>query len=331
MTDAQALWFDGNQQFSLRAEPLAALEDGWCQFEALYSAISPGTERLVYSGKVPESLYQEMRCLYMGGDFPFPLKYGYSLVGKIVEGPREWIDTLVHVLHPHQDRGMVQIKDLYPVPAAVSPQQATLASNLETAINAIWDAQVSIGDRVLIVGFGIVGSLIARLLSFMPGVQVEILDVDSAKMALIEKMGFCQASSDENALPFDLAFHASGTAAGLQTAIDGVGFEGRIIDLSWYGIQAVTLQLGGSFHPMRKTIISSQVSHISPSQRPRWDHRRRKALVFSLLERSEFASHITQSVPFAELPGVLSQLLQAPSQGLSYLVEYYHQSKRNDV
>jgi len=158
----------------------------------------------------------------------------------------------------------------------------------------------------------------------MPGVQVEILDANSAKMALVQQMGFCEASPDQASHLFDLAFHASGTAPGLQTAIDCVGFEGRIIELSWYGTQPVTLQLGGSFHSMRKTIISSQVSHISPFKRPRWDHRRRKALVFSLLERTEFASHITQSVPFMELPRVLSQLLQAPSEGLSYLVEYNH-------
>jgi 2-desacetyl-2-hydroxyethyl bacteriochlorophyllide A dehydrogenase len=295
---------------------------GWCKIQTLYTSISPGTERLVYLGQVPEALYGEMKCLYMGGNFPYPVKYGYSLVGRITDGPEESMGKLVHVMHPHQDHCTVNFKDTYPVPQGIPPQRASLASNLETAVNAIWDSQVHIGDSVLVVGFGIVGSLVARLLSAIPGTRVEVADTHHAKVDLARKMGFTAFDPHDVSNGFDCAFHASGTPEGLQTAIDKVGFEGKIVELSWYGTRTVPIQLGGSFHSQRKIIISSQVSHLSGHQRVRWDHRRRKHLVFSLLQNPEFDEHITHSVPFTQLPATFSTLAHTPTEGLAYLVEY---------
>jgi threonine dehydrogenase-like Zn-dependent dehydrogenase len=322
MAEATALWFTTHDHAELLKENLPRVTLGWCKVEALYSGISPGTERLVYSGEIPEDLHAEMRCPYMGGEFPFPVKYGYSLVGKITGGPKGSIGKTVHMLHPHQDQCIVRLEDTFPVPPRVPPTRATLASNLETAINAIWDSNVTIGERALLVGFGAVGSLVARLLSFIAGVEVHVADTSRVKIALAEKMGFEASHGGKLSGDFDLAFHASGSSDGLQLAIDMVGFEGRIIEVSWYGTRRASLSLGGSFHSQRKTIYSSQVSTLSLRQRPRWDHARRRRLVFELLERTEFDHHITHSVPFTKLPDIYAKLKRGPAEGLSYLVHY---------
>jgi threonine dehydrogenase-like Zn-dependent dehydrogenase len=322
MTDALALWFQAQEEALILPEPLPQVGPGGCEIRTLFSALSPGTERLVYTAQVPAHLAQDMRCPYMGGDFSFPVKYGYSLVGVIHQGPSNLLGQTVHVLHPHQNRCVVRLEDVYTLPPSVPPQRATLASNLETAVNVLWDAQVALGERVLVVGFGIVGSLVARLLSFMPGVELHVIDTAPAKQRLAQALGF-RASGPEGLEPgFDLAIHASAASAGLQVAIDHVGFEGRVIELSWYGTRAVSLQLGGTFHQQRKRIISSQVSTIAPMQRPRWNNRRRKDLVFALLQRSEFDAHITHTVGFADLPEVFRQLAHAPTEGLAYVVDY---------
>jgi threonine dehydrogenase-like Zn-dependent dehydrogenase len=331
MTEAQALWFEAQACAAIRRERLPEVAEGWCGIRTHFSAISPGTERLVYTGYVPASLYETMRCPYMGGAFPFPVKYGYSLVGEIIAGPAAVRGQLVHVLHPHQDRCVVRLEDTYPLPAGLPPCRATLASNLETAVNALWDAQVCLGERALVVGFGIIGSLVARLLSLMPGVQVEVVDTAPAKVSLATTLGFHACRPEEIIPPFDLAFHASATAAGLQTAIDRVGFEGRVIELSWYGTRAVALQLGGTFHSQRKRLVSSQVSHIASPQRPRWDNRRRKDLVFTLLQRPEFDAHITQRVPFAELPQAFAPLMHATPGGLAAVIDYGVEGSRDHV
>ena len=322
MAEARALWFDAYERATVRTEAVPQAQEGWCEIRTHFSAVSPGTERLVYMGNVPAHLFEEMRCPYMGGAFPFPVKYGYSLVGEISAGADAPGGRLVHVLHPHQDRCVVRVEDTFPLPPDVSPRCATLASNMETAVNALWDAQVLMGERALVVGFGGIGSLVARLLSFVPGVQVDVVDTAPAKLDVAADLGFRALCPDAVAPPYDLAFHVSATAAGLHTAVESVGFEGRVIELSWYGTRPVSLQLGGTFHSQRKRIVSSQVSNISPLQRSRWDNRRRKELVFTLLRRPEFDAHITHTVPFVDLPRVYARLAQAPTEGLAYLVDY---------
>lgn len=329
MAEARAIWFQASGQAAILKEKLPELKPGMCQLETLFSGISLGTERLVFSGRVPEELHQEMKCPYMAGEFSFPLKYGYSLVAKITEGPEEKKGQIVHVLHPHQDRCMVRIEDTYVLPEKVPPQRATLASNLETAVNAVWDSRAALGERALIVGFGIIGSLVAQVLSFVPGVEVKIMDTNPSKLSLAEKLGFQLFDPENSSESFDMAFHASGTFAGLQLAIDKVGFEGRVIEISWYGEQRVSLHLGGSFHSQRKTIISSQVSHIPAHLSRRWDKTRRKEFVFELLERSEFDAHITHCFPFSQLPEIYPKLFSSPGEGLGYLIEY--EERKNHV
>lgn len=322
MRRAKALWHQSVNKSTLEDDLLEYPGPDWCEIESLFSGISPGTERLVSLGLVPEELYDEMRCPYMAGTFLFPVRYGYSLVGRVVKGPDDHIGNIVHVLHPHQDRCIIRAEDAYPVPEDVPARRAILASNMETAVNAVWDSEVSVGDHALVVGFGAVGSLVARLLQLIAGVQVMVVDVHNDKVELAQKMGFVSCRADGVSSEFDVAFHASGTGAGLQTAIDSVGFEGRIVDLSWYGRQSVNLQLGGRYHSRRKMIISSRVSHLPPSHRARWDEKRRRNLVFSLLAREEFDAHLTRAVEFGELPEVFGEIRQAQNGELAYVVTY---------
>jgi threonine dehydrogenase-like Zn-dependent dehydrogenase len=324
MTNASAFWLQAPGRGAILEEALPPPPPGFCTVQTMFSALSPGTERLIAGGHVPPELYDEMRCPYMGGAFPFPVKYGYSVVGRIIDSPGQegQIGRTVHLLHPHQDFCPVRIEDAYLVPENIPAERATLASNLETAVNAVWDSQVSAGERVLVVGFGIIGSLVARLLGFFPGAEVEVAERDPEKAELARRLGFDLAPTEKAARPFDLAFHASGSPEGLQLAIDSVGFEGRVVELSWFGTKSATLALGGRFHSQRKSILSSQVSAISARMRSRWDKNRRKELVFRLLQRPEFDAHISHTISFSQLPAVFGDFESLAGGALSVLVKY---------
>lgn len=320
--ETKALWFTQRSTAVVKKEVLNPPKKKECLVKTLFSAVSPGTERLVFTGKVPLSLYPQMRCPYMEGSFHFPLKYGYSLVGQIIQGPQARIGDLVHILHPHQNFCVVRLEDTYPVPDPVPPERATLASNLETAVTALWDSKIRLGERVLIVGFGIIGSLVARLVRFFLGTEGIVVETNQHKRELARSMGFTVSGWKSLDKTFDLAFHASGTEEGLRLAIESLGPEGRVVELSWYGTTEVTLSLGESFHAQRKKIVSSQVSSIPSELKSRWDQNRRKSLVFSLLQRSEFDQHITHSLNFSKLPQLFKELEKKPTPGLGYLVKY---------
>ncbi len=322
MIQAWAFWLTSKGRGSLKRETLANPGgDEWCVVRAMFSAVSPGTERLVAAGKVPVALRKEMRCPYMGGRFPFPVKYGYSLVGEVVQGPAKLRGRKVHVLHPHQDLCVVRSADVRPLPDDLPPARATLASNMETAVTAVWDSGLALGERALIVGFGVIGSLIARILALGPAIDLEVVEKSPGRRRLAGTMGF-RTSGEPATEPFDVAFDTSGTAAGLQAAIDSVGVEGRVVAVSWFGAEPARLDLGGSFHSRRKRIIGSQVSRIPGTLLPRWDFGRRAELVLRLLRRPEFDRHVGPAVPFAELPGAYGTLVGRSAGGLSPLIFY---------
>jgi len=299
---ARALWFTAPGTAALREEPLPPLAPGQSLLRAVASAVSPGTERLVLAGQVPPAVREDMRVPYMGGDFAFPVKYGYSLVARVEASDDPALEgRLVHLLHPHQDRAVARNADLFVVDEAIDPVRAALAANLETAVNAVWDAEAALGERCLVVGFGIIGSLAARLLARIPGVEVVVAERDAAQAALAASLGFAACAPQEVAGEFDLAIDASASGEGLQLAIDRTGTEGRIVEASWHGTHEVRLALGGSFHRGRKRLLSTQVSSIPARHAPRWDHARRKRLVFALLRDAAFARHVTATVAFAEL------------------------------
>lgn len=318
MRKARALWHTSDRQSELQEVRLSGGNS--CVLRSLYSLISTGTERLVARGQVPLALYASMKVPYMEGEFSFPVKYGYSLVGEVQEGPEEILGKKVHLLHPHQDYCRVSTDALTVLPDEVPAIRGVLASNMETALNAVWDSGVSVGDRVLVVGFGIIGSLTARLLQSIAGVEVWVYDLDEQRSALARDLGF--RTVDRILYDFDIAFHCSSSSGGLQSCIDHVGFEGKVMELSWYGEQAVQLQLGGSFHQQRKQIISSQVSAIPASHRARWDFNRRKAVVMELLKNPVYDQHLGEKVAFEKVPTLFDQIRKGSLSALSWIIDY---------
>jgi 2-desacetyl-2-hydroxyethyl bacteriochlorophyllide A dehydrogenase len=317
---SSALWHLNKSLSSIKQETLPILHPSEVLIESQYSLISTGTEKLVASGKVPPSMKEKMRVPFMGGDFHFPIKYGYSLVGQVLS-KGAYQDQLVHLLHPHQNKLITDNQSFSLIPKNIPAKRAALASNMETAINAIWDAHISLGDKVLLVGFGMIGGLIARVLSLMPTVEINILETNPYRLQLAKEMGFNTAISHE---AYDVSFHTSGTSMGLQKAIEAVGMEGKIIELSWYGTQSVTLQLGADFHQQRKQLISSQVGHIPFYKSARWDFKRRKELVFKLLENPLFDQHISHEIKFEETPEFFKQLRNdaVKNKGLGWVIKY---------
>jgi threonine dehydrogenase-like Zn-dependent dehydrogenase len=326
MKKTNALWHLSPSGSALREELLSPPAEGWCEVESLCSLVSTGTETLVAKGLVPPQLFEEMRVPYMAGGFGFPVKYGYSMVGGVATSSSPFFGKTVHFMHPHQQRCMVKESDLFLVPGEITLHRATLAGNLETAVTAIWDSGVSIGDRAAVVGFGLVGSLVARMLSQMPAVELVVFEKNEARRALAERMGF-QVPTDLRGFQnleglFDVAFHTSGTSEGLQTCIELVGKEGKVIELSWYGVNEVRLSLGGSFHLGRKRILSSQVSHLPAERLPGWDFRRRKEVVFELLKNPIFDEHIGSVIPFEKAPELFQKLRNEGTPELSWCIVY---------
>lgn len=318
---SRQFWLESAGVGAIREVKLSEPGDEWCRIESEFTAVSPGTERLVALGQVPEEAKATMRCQYMKGDFCFPVQYGYSLVGRCVAGPRELIGRRVHTMHPHQDVCYVEAGAVFPVPHDVPAQRATLASNMETAVNAIWDSEAKAGERAAVIGFGIVGSLTARVFAMIPGTEITIVDSISKKREMAATLGFAAEAKVEPG-SCDLAFECSGSPHGLQTAMDAVGAEGRVIVLSWYGNRDTVLRLGSDFHYGRKRIISSQVSRLPPAMAVRWDYRRRKELVFRVLQSEVFDKHVTHVFPFDELPHFFHSLCRGDFHGLSVAVQY---------
>ena len=271
-----SLWHISTTESELRQAPLGPKTKEQIIVKSLYSLVSTGTEKLVALGLVPVDLHALMKVPFMGGSFNFPIKYGYSLVGEIIS-KGSFKGQLVHLLHPHQDLLFIDNQQISIIPKVIPAKRAALASNMETALNAVWDSGVSFGDKVAVCGFGMIGGLVARLLSMMPAVELIVLEKNAFRAAQAKKMGF--PTNPSKLESFDISFHTSGTSDGMQTCINAVGMEGKIVELSWYGTKSVNLQLGGDFHYHRKQIISSQVGHIPFSKTARWDYARRKKVV----------------------------------------------------
>lgn len=274
-----------------------------------FGAISRGTERLVSSGEVPPSEFDRMRAPFQSGDFPFPISYGYSVAGVVESGPDGWSGSRVFCLHPHQDQFVVPVDALRPIPDAVPMERAVLAANMETAINIVWDGQIQPGDRVAIVGAGVVGLLAAFVVAAIPGTLTYLIDHDPAKAHVATALGLIFSGPEGAPEDCDVVIHATGSEGGLTTAIGAAGFEGRIVEASWYGTREATIPLGAAFHSRRLQIISSQVGQVSPSHRARWTHARRLDLALSLLEDARLDVLISGETPFAELADAYLDIL----------------------
>ncbi len=318
----EALWYVGAGRAELRGEPLAAPGPGEVRIRALHSAISRGTERLVLSGSVPPSEFERMRAPFMAGSFPFPVKYGYAAVGRVEQGPAELQGRLVFALHPHQSVFNLPTAAAVPVPDNVPAARAVLAANMETALNAVWDAQPAAADRIAVVGAGVVGSLVAYLCGRLPGAQVTLVDVDPARAALARVLGVGFAAPGAAPGDCDVVVHASGTGAGLATALDLAGDETTVLEMSWYGAGDVAVPLGAAFHSRRLRLVSSQVGQIAASHRARWSFPRRLSAAIGLLADARLDGLIAPAIKFHDLPQRLPDILTPPGGVLCQIVTY---------
>ncbi len=319
---AEAFWVAAPRRGEIRPEALSSASAGDVRVRALFGAISRGTETLVWSGRVPESLYEPMRAPFQSGSFPAPVKYGYVNVGIIEQGPRDRIGQTVFCLYPHQTRFVVPGVDAVPLPSDVPASRAVLAANMETAVTALWDAPPCLGDRVVVIGAGCVGCLTAYLAAQIPGVSVQLIDVDPSKRAVTRRLGVDFARPDAAKDQADLIFHSSGHPDGLVHALGLAAPEAAIIEMSWYGDRHVTLPLGERFHPERLRIISSQVGRIPPHRRGRWNRRQRLRLALSLLADPVLDVLITGESNFHDLPKTIADLAVDGAGTICHRVRY---------
>jgi hypothetical protein len=308
---AEALWYCGPGQANIRQESLAAPGTGEVRVRALYGAVSRGTEALVLAGRVPEGEFERMRAPFMAGNFPFPVKYGYATVGRIEGGTEALHGRTVFTLHPHQNFFNIPASAALVLPEDLPPQRAVMAANMETALNAVWDAAPGPADRIAVVGAGVVGALVAYLCGRLPGAEVTLIDINPARAELAQKLGVGFAGPEAARGDCDLVVHASGNPAGLGTALGLAGEEATVLELSWYGDAPVAAPLGGAFHSRRLRLISSQVGRIAPSHRPRWTHGRRLAAALALLTDPRLDALLAPAVAFGDLARSLPDILDA--------------------
>ena len=321
-SEQRALWYVAPGRAEIRAEPIVAPAPGQARVRAVASALSRGTERLIFSGRVPESEYERMRAPFMSGAFPFPVKYGYAMVGQVEDGPAALKGRLCFALYPHQTGFNLPIENILPLPDGLPPERAVLGANMETALNAVWDGAPGPADRIAVVGAGVLGLLVARLCARMPGTQVTVVDINSARAAVARAFGAGFATPDTAPGDCDLVVHTSASATGLGTALRLAGDEATVLELSWYGADAVTVPLGDVFHSRRLKLISSQVGKVAPSHRPRWDYRRRLSAALGLLNDPALDALIAPPVAFADLPAKLPEILNPESGVLCQLIRY---------
>lgn len=322
MTRATAFWVQAPGQGMLRTAEIPEPGRDDVVIRTLHTGISRGTESLVFRGEVPVSERDRMRAPFQEGDFPAPVKYGYLNVGVVEHGPAELRGRAVFCLYPHQTRYVVPADAVTVVPDRVPPGRAVLAGTVETAVNALWDAGPMVGDRIAVIGAGMIGCCVARLLAGLPGIRLQLVDVDPARAATAEALGVEWVPPGRAAGGCDLVFHASATGAGLARALELLGPEGTVVDLSWYGDRAVTVPLGEAFHSRRLVVRSSQVGAVSPARAARRTLAERRALALDLLADPAFDHLITGESGFADLPRVMADLAAGRRAALCHRIRY---------
>lgn len=323
---ARAFWVQEPGRGEVREERLRAPAEGEVRVRTLWSGVSRGTESLVFRGGVPRSLHEAMRCPFQEGDFPGPVKYGYMSVGVVEAGrgldAEALVGRTVHCLHPHQDRYVVPATAVVPLPDGLPPERAVLAANMETALNGVWDAAPAPGDRIVVVGGGVVGLLAARLCRDLAGVDLTVVDPEPGRAPVAEALELRLLPEVPAGVRADVVIHASGTPGGAIAALGAAGVEATVVELSWYGDRPVALPLGEAFHARRLTLRSSQVGRIPPSRAPRWDPRRRMELALRLLRDPALDRLVSGESPFEELPRVMADLASGAGAPLCHRVRY---------
>jgi len=302
----RALWCTGSEAAELR---LAEIGQG-VLVQTLFSGISRGTERLVFEGRVPQSEWSRMRAPNQEGQFSFPVKFGYCAVGKVTEG--RLVGKEVFALFPHQDNFRLSEEMLYPLPHALPAERAVLAANMETALNVLWDSGATAGDRIAVIGTGVLGSLIGYLAAKLPGAEVTLIDLNPARKELAPKLGCSFALPEDAPTHCDVVIHTSASERGLGLALEIAGQEAIVLEASWYGSDLVSLSLGAAFHSRRLRIVGSQVGSLPADRAPRWSHRRRMLKALELLCDPALDALISGESNFADLPRDYGRVLSDP-------------------
>ncbi|PNI08528.1 dehydrogenase [Arthrobacter sp. AFG7.2] len=319
---ATAYWTTAKEHGELRPEQLPVPGPDEALVRALYSGISKGTEMVVHAGAVPPRVAEEMRAPRQEGHFPGPVKFGYLSVGVVEEGPEGWVGQRVFCLNPHQDRYVTPVSSLTRIPDDVPSRRAVLTGTVETAVNALWEAGPRLGDRVAVVGAGLVGGMVATLLRTFPLGRLQLVDLDPGRKQLAETLGIDFAHPDDALPDCDIVFHCSASQEGLARSLQLAGDEADVIEMSWYANREVTLPLGEDFHARRLSIRASQVGVVARARRHRRTTADRLNLAVSLLKDPVFDAFLTGTSPFAELPNVVQDLAHGNLDALCHVVAY---------
>jgi threonine dehydrogenase-like Zn-dependent dehydrogenase len=320
--EARAFWLRAPGRGEIRTVALPEPGPDDVMVRTLRSGVSRGTETLVFRGGVPPAQYAAMRAPFQEGEFPGPVKYGYLNVGAVEYGPPELRGRTVFCLFPHQTAYVVPASSVALVPDGVPPARAVLTGTVETAVNALWDAPPLLGDRTTVVGAGMLGCCVARLLARFPGADVTLVDVDADRADVAAALDVDFALPGEAAGDRDLVVHTSATSAGLQYSLELLAPEGSVIDLSWYGDRQVQLSLGGRFHSARLGIRASQVGTLSPARSARRTTADRLALSLELLHDPALDALLTGASAFRELPEVMARLASGSLPALCHTITY---------
>jgi 2-desacetyl-2-hydroxyethyl bacteriochlorophyllide A dehydrogenase len=329
MTLSRRLYFEAPFRVSVRSETLPAPQGGEVLVETVVSAISAGTELLFYRGQVPDNMALDANIASLAGAVRYPLRYGYAAVGKVVEcgsTAPEWLGRTVFAFQPHADHFIASIADLQPVPDDVPAQQAAFLPNMETAVNFVMDGAPLIGERVAVIGQGVVGLLTTALLSRFPLQALIVVDQHPLRRQLAMRAGATSALTPaEFAVlrgDFDLVYELSGAPDALNTAIAQTGFGGRVVIGSWYGQKRAAIDLGSHFHRSRMRLISSQVSSIAPEMSGRWDKERRMAVAWEMLRQTDLTYLVTHRYLLQEASAAYALLDQQPADAVQVLFSY---------
>ena len=332
---ARALWLTAPRTAELREEPVPAPCAGEVRIRAVASAVSQGTEMLVYRGQVPADLPLDLPTL--AGSFGFPIKYGYASTGRVTDvgagvtglAPGD----LVFVHHPHQSAYTVPATLPVRLPCGLDPERGVFTANLETAVNVLLDTPLRLGETVVVFGQGTVGLLITQLLRRAGAGCVVAVDPLPGRRAIALAAGATAAFAPDADLAAevrrlnhgraaDVAIEVSGAAPALQAAIDVVADEGTVVAVSWYGTKQVTLTLGGHFHRGRVRLLSSQVGHVNPALAPRWDRERRLDVALDLLPLLDLGCLISHRIPLADAPDAYRLVDEQPEASMQVLLTY---------
>jgi threonine dehydrogenase-like Zn-dependent dehydrogenase len=325
-TTATAYWTVAPGVGELRRQPLPPPGPGEVLVRTLHSGCSRGSELLVHRGGVPAAVAATMRAPFQEGDLPGPVKYGYLSVG-VVEGlgagaPPDLLGRTVFCLFPHQDRYVVPAAAVHPVPDGVPPRRAVLAGTVETALNALWDAAPRMGDRVAVVGAGMVGACVAALARRFPLERLQLVDVDPARAAVAAALNVDFALPEDALGGCDVVVHASASGAGLGRGLELLGDEGELVEVSWYGDRPVTVDLGAAFHARRLVVRASQVGAVAASRRARRTTAERLATALDLLRDPAFDALLSGPVALADLPRAVDDLASGRREALCLVVDH---------